>query len=400
MIIYNPIKLFFISLLLGICILMLSGCKSEGILKNNSGFLIIPEAGELDVNYFELLNTGQILMAGKTTTLDADARQRGIDTGTYYLIDPNNLKYQKVSELTSKTGVLFGAVTTQDLGVILWISDFTDSGSSYLVKYDKNYKEVKRQRIRPKNSITTDSNLISVAKNNSMLGLSDGSFVILGFEGGALGEDNIIKFDKDLNIKWQFTWGMATSLTGMCESDNGSILVSGESGSRACVIKLNNAGILQFVKYTNYIEYSKFYDIENLGTGFLCTGYYYTGKNYTAMIWKYNAKGDTLKTRSFDVMEEEFEGWKLITTNDGGFICVFRKDILSTRKSVIAKLDSELKTVWEKSIGDFGEINTVVNVVELPNGNLVLGGYSSHNENKIYGIDGYVMVLDKDGNIF
>jgi len=400
MIIYNPIKLFFINLLFGICILILGGCKSESILKNNSGFLIIPEAGELDVNYFELLNTGQILMAGKTTTLDADTRQRGIDTGTYYLIDPNNLKYQKIRELTSKTGVLFGAVTTQDLGVILWISDFTDSGSSYLVKYDKNYKEVKRQRIRPKNSITTDSNLISVAKNNSMLGLSDGSFVILGFEGGALGEDNIIKFDKDLNIKWQFTWGMATSLTGMCESDNGSVLVSGESGSRACVIKLNNAGILQFVKYTNYIEYSKFYDIEKLGTGFLCTGYYYTGKNYTAMIWKYNAKGDTLKTRSFDVMEEEFEGWKLITTNDGGFICVFRKDILSTRKSVIAKLDSELKTVWEKSIGDFGEINTVVNVVELSNGNLVLGGYSSHNENKIYGIDGYVMVLDKDGNIF
>jgi hypothetical protein len=378
-----------------IVIFFAGSCNRDYPNKNMSGLLLIPDEGELEVNYFGELTSGEILMAGNKSTLDADNRQRGIDTGTYYLIDPNDLKYRKVIELNSKTGAVFGAVNTPNNGIILWISDYHDSGNTYLVKYNSDFKEIKRIRTKSKDGLI---NLVGTTQNNSMLSLSDGCFTILGYPEDFSGSDHIIKYDINLNIIWQLTWGVYGSMSGMIEGENGSILVSSESGARACFMKIDNAGDLQFIKNTNYSTYSKFNDIENFAGGFLCAGYVFTGTNYNAILWKFNSKGDTIKSRIFK-SKEDYKSQKLIATRDGGFICVFNNYIASSKISDVVKFDSDLNILWKKSMGNFGEINTVSNVIELPNENLVIGGYSNQNENNTYGVDGYVIILNKHGEI-
>jgi hypothetical protein len=146
---------------------------------------------------------------------------------------------------------------------------------------------------------------------------------------------------------------------------------------------------------------ASFYNVITKNSEYFGTGYYSWSPNFQGktegFIFKFNSNGDSLALKSF-ISSLDDEGHKLLATADGGFIICMHIEFQASRKSKLVKLDANLNTVWEKSIGKNGAFVSLVSAITLKNGNIVIGGFGDHIVNDINGKDGFILFLDKNGN--
>jgi hypothetical protein len=387
-------KLLFVA----VSLFFLTDCKKEFTSQKESGFLFFDEPGNFRLNTLMELTDGNILVGGTNSFKRAD-NLFGTDSATLYLVNPNTLSFKKIPKLFSDLFLYGGVIESENQSLIVWAME-RGSNLSILRKYDKSFKIIKQKTIQSNTPFKASYNINILADGsiNSIIKLKDGKFLLQGFSGL---RSQFIKFDSDLNIIWQRENNNV--LRDFVETEDGSILSGGYSDSthKAVITKFRSDGSMLWEKEMNLPLNASFYNVITKNSEYFGTGYYSWSPNFQGktegFIFKFNSNGDSLALKSF-ISSLDDEGHKLLATADGGFIICMHIEFQASRKSKLVKLDANLNTVWEKSIGKNGAFVSLVSAITLKNGNIVIGGFGDHIVNDINGKDGFILFLDKNGN--
>jgi hypothetical protein len=383
--------------IVAVSLLFFTDCKKEFTSQKESGFLFFDEPGSFRLHTLQELSDGNLLVAGTS-----DYRQAGIsfslDSASIYIVNPDDFTYKNLSSIFEDFYTNFGAIEAENQSLIVWALE--RNRQTVLRKYDKNFKILKQKTIK---SITPDRGsynitVFTLGAINSIVKLKDGNYLLVGRAGL---KAQLVKFDTDLNIIWQQESNKV--LRDFVEAENGSILFGGynPNTNKAVLSKYKPDGTLMWEKEMNLPKNASFYNLlyknsEYWGTGYFSWSPDFQGKT-EGFILKFNQNGDSLACKTFS-SELDDEGQKLLPTADGGMIFLMHIDFQASRKSKLIKLDANLNVVWEKPFGRNGDFVSLVSAITLKNGNIVIGGFGDHIVKDLNSKDGFILVLDKNGN--
>lgn len=380
-------------------LLLLTTCQKEFSSQKESGFLFFEEPGDFRLNTLQELSDGKLLVAG-TTSIRFASTTFAIDSATLYIVDPNNYSYKRIQSISEFSHLFCGAIEAEGQSLIVWAMDRISS-LSVLIKFDKNYQVVKQVPLTSLTPFRGSYNLTILKDGaiNSIIQLKDGNFLLEGQNVGL--KSQLVKFDKDLNIIWRQESDIL--LRDFVETSDASILSAGynEVTHKAVILKYSSEGNLIWEKNLNLPLNASFYNVLSNNSFYWGSGYFswspdFQGKT-EGFITKFNENGDSLFCKTF-ISALDDEGHKILPTADGGFIFLMHREYLASRLSNLIKLDADLNIIWEKPFGRNGDFVSLVAAITLKNGNIVIGGFGDHIVKDINRKDGYILVLDKNGN--
>lgn len=152
---------------------------------------------------------------------------------------------------------------------------------------------------------------------------------------------------------------------------------------RVLMAKINEAGSL--VNYQSFYdsvpkEYGMFYNtiIENQSSELVCTGYAYDSLPKVIMV-KQELDGDSIAFYEYTTPNAySYQGYKIIQYGSDYFIAGVRTLITTNSPdNFLMKIDSSGNRVWEKYYGTSNNWEYAMSLIELNNGNLMLGSFRS-----------------------
>jgi len=222
----------------------------------------------------------------------------------------------------------------------------------------------------------------------------------------------LVKTDSLGNIEWQKCYGGTNNETGnkVILTNDGGYAVAGKTGSSNngdvsgyhastdfWLLKTDSLGTLLWQKCLGGSQYEEAFDLlQTIDSGFIITGYTFsTDFDVTDTIlqtdgWmvKTDSVGNIIWNRSLGWYGEEKLN-QMIATSDGGYMMIGNKIsqyILAPPfyEFYVVKTNSMGITLWSNTYGgsgyDFG-----FSLVELPDGNFMIGGYTQSNDGDAVG---------------
>lgn len=146
---------------------------------------------------------------------------------------------------------------------------------------------------------------------------------------------------------------------------------------------------------------------EKSDSSFIVSGYQTSGEGFSAIIINFNHKGDTLSSHTYlspYFPEKDFiSPIDMYLTNDDEFIIVSNVTNpnvpFSHSDIAVLKVDNDFNQIWHKTF-DTGYRNQCKNVLVKPNGNIIIGGWSTNYEviSSHFLSQTHILVLDSLGN--
>jgi hypothetical protein len=100
-----------------------------------------------------------------------------------------------------------------------------------------------------------------------------------------------------------------------------------------------------------------------------------TLQNLAVFLMVFDAQGDTVFTRDLGIPGEQWNGFSVKRTQDGGFIIVGQTDATGYLDGFAIRTDPQGNELWRRTYGQPApQADGLVHVVELPNGDFVMSG--------------------------
>ncbi len=249
---------------------------------------------------------------------------------------------------------------------------------------------------------------------NCVIQTADGGYMVSGHtqDFGSVDCDAfLLKLDNAGNRLWLKHIGSYADdiAEGTIELPGGGYIFAGitesygnaDTSSRArhmYVVKTNSAGDSLWTKYYagTGTEYGYSIAIAPSG-GYLAVGWTtsYGAGEKDGWLLRLNDVGDTVWTRRYRSGTGDTRFFKIIPAIGGGFIMTGIYNQLDAKNSmgVVVKLDANGVELWRKTYSAVGDGIGLHDVAQLPNGNLMFGGYSFETDTT-----GVVYILTTDSN--
>jgi hypothetical protein len=235
----------------------------------------------------------------------------------------------------------------------------------------------------------------------------DGGYIVAGDASsfGNIRQVYLVKTNASGDTLWTRNYGGASDDWGRSvqqTTDGGYIVAGGTTsfgnGSQVYLVKTNASGDTLWTR--TYGEMSEEYGFsvrQTSDTGFIVAGVTRSFGNYIQVyLVKTNASGDTLWTRNYGGTTED-EGWSVQQTTDGGYIISgytgsFGVDYYQV---YLVKTDASGDTLWTRTYGDTLD-DGGYSVQQTTDGGYIVAGYtySIGNYNQVY-----LIKTDANGNV-
>lgn len=217
----------------------------------------------------------------------------------------------------------------------------------------------------------------------------------------------ILKTDAQGDTLWTKYWGEDQNewLNSVQQTNDGGYIFAGHTYSFGAksqdvwLVKSDSAGEIQWMHtYGGEQDENASFVRQTSDGGFIVTGRTYSYSAGGSDIWliKTNSAGDTLWTKAFGGLEQDF-GEVVRQTSDGGYILVGSTSSSGAGEADIwlLRTDTIGDTLWTKTYGG-NHIDRAYSLIQLSDGNYLIGGFT-----RLIGDEfpqGWLICTDQDGD--
>jgi hypothetical protein len=216
---------------------------------------------------------------------------------------------------------------------------------------------------------------------------TDGSYIVTGYTSsfGTGGQAYLIKTNASGVPLWETTYGGASEDWGYSvqQTQDGGYIVAGfttsfGNSSQVYLVKTNASGDTLWTKTYGGAGTDQGYSVkQTTDGGYIIAGFTSTsGNGDQAYLIKTNASGDTLWTKTYGGVDDDY-GWSVQQTSDGGYIVAgYTYSFGNSVQVYLVKTNASGDTLWTRTYGganyDWG-----YSVQQTQDGGYIVAGFTN-----------------------
>ncbi|MEE9575360.1 MAG: T9SS type A sorting domain-containing protein [Gammaproteobacteria bacterium] len=217
----------------------------------------------------------------------------------------------------------------------------------------------------------------------------------------------VVKLDGDGDTLWTRTFGgnQAEAAYEVIQTWDGGYMITGKTKSFGVgnydmlFVKLNSNSTIEWTKTYGGPGYDAAESIEEINGGFITYGWTqsFGAGGWDGLLMRLDTNGDTLWTRTYGGIGDDYP-FSLVATFDGGYLLAGATTSFGVGKydCYIIKTDSNGDTLWTKTFGSV-EDDFLTSGFQVPDSGFVLVGFTDRDT--MMKADVLLIKTDSDGNI-